>query len=77
MPPLAWLLLVRAHADPFLTVVRHLLLVGSILPPLQVVHWGRVAVYRVQLRTLADTSGGSASYEALPLDAAPGILGER
>jgi hypothetical protein len=31
-----------------------------------------VAVYRVQLRTLADPFGGSAAFEALLLDAAPG-----
>jgi hypothetical protein len=69
--------LVSARPDPVLTIVRHLPLVRSVAVPPQVVRWGQVAVYRVQLRTLADTSGGSASYEALLLDAAPGTLGEQ
>jgi hypothetical protein len=63
--------LVSARSDPLLTVVRHLPLVRSVAAPPQVVHWGQVAVYRVQLRTLADASGGRASYEAVLLDAAP------
>jgi hypothetical protein len=68
--------LASARPDPWLTVVRHLPLLGGILPPPQVVHWGQVAVYRVQLRTLVDTAGGRAAYAALLLDAAPGALGE-
>jgi hypothetical protein len=64
--PLDW-----AGIDPLLAGLRRLPLVGGFAPPPQVVHWEQVAVYRVQLRTPADTSGGSDSYEALLLDAAP------
>jgi hypothetical protein len=63
--------LVSASPDPWLTSVRRLPLLGSVLPPSQVVHWGQVAVYRVQVRSRADTSSGPASYEAVLLDAAP------
>jgi hypothetical protein len=63
--------LVSASPDPWLTSVRRLPLLGSVLPPPQVVHWGQVAVYRVRVRSRADTSGGPASYEAVLLDAAP------
>jgi hypothetical protein len=68
--------LVLVRPDPLLSVVRHLPLRGRVLPPPQVVHWRQVAIYRVQLRALADTAGGRASYEALLLDAAPVALGE-
>jgi hypothetical protein len=68
--------LLSARRDPLLTVVRHLPLLRSIATPPQVVHWGQVAVYRVQVRRRADTSGGHASYEAVLLDAAPGVVGE-
>jgi hypothetical protein len=64
--------LVSASPDPWLSSVRRLPLLGSVLPPPQVVHWGQVAVYRVRLRSPAGTSGESASYEALLVDAAPG-----
>jgi hypothetical protein len=33
--------LVSARPDPLLTVMRHLPLLGRVLPPPQVVHWGR------------------------------------
>jgi hypothetical protein len=70
-PAVVPLSLAPARPDPLLTVVRHLPLVSTVLPPPQVIHWEQVAVYRVQLRPPADTSGGSDSYEALLLDAAP------
>jgi hypothetical protein len=63
--------LAPAGTDPLLAAARRLTLVGSVLPPPQVVHWGRVAVYRVQLRALPGAFGGSASFQALLLDAAP------
>jgi hypothetical protein len=69
-PAVAVLPLVAARPDPLLTLVRHLPLVGSVAAPPQVVHWGLAAVYRVQLRMLAATSGGRA-YAAVLLDAAP------
>jgi hypothetical protein len=65
--------LVSARPDPLLTLVRHLPLIRSVAAPPQVVHWGQVAVYRVQLRTLADASAGSA-HAAVLLDAALGAL---
>jgi hypothetical protein len=68
--------LAPAGTDPLLAAARRLPLLGSVLPPPQAVRWGRAAVCRVQLRTLADPFGGSAAYEALLLDAAPGAVGE-
>jgi hypothetical protein len=65
--PLEW-----AGADPLLTAVRHLPLLGDFIPPPQVVHWEQVAVYRVQLRAAAiGVCGIPPCYEALLLDAAP------
>jgi hypothetical protein len=70
------LLLVSASPDPWLTIARRLPLMGRFAPPSQMVHWERVAVYRVPPRTPAGTSGGSASYEALLMDAVSDTLGE-
>jgi hypothetical protein len=69
--PLGW-----AGPDPLLTMVRRLPLVGPFIPAPRVVHWERVAVYRVQLRAATGLCGVPPCYEALLLDAAPGALGE-
>jgi hypothetical protein len=64
--------LVRAGPDPLLAVVRRVPLLGGLLPVPQVVDWGEVVTYRVELRTTADEPcGAGACYEAMVLDAAP------
>jgi hypothetical protein len=71
------LLMARAAPDSLLVFVRRVPLLGGLLPAPQVVHWGEVATYRVELRAMPDESCGAATcYEALLLDAAPGTLGE-
>ena len=58
--------------DPLLEFLRHLPLVGRFAPRPQVVRWGTVTTYRVQLRTMPDTvCGASTCHEAVLLDTAP------
>jgi hypothetical protein len=55
-----------------LAFLRHLPLVGRVVPPPQVVRWGIPAVYRVQLQpTQRSVCGSSPCYEAVLEDAAP------
>jgi hypothetical protein len=64
--------------DPLLALLRRLPLAGQLVPPPQVVQWGAVATYRVQLRAMPDGSCATATcYQALLVDAAPdALLGE-
>ena len=58
-------------ANPQLAFLRRLPLVGRVVPPPQVVHWGIPAVYRVQLQpTQGSVCGSSPCYEAVLEDAA-------
>jgi hypothetical protein len=64
--PLAW-----AGPGPVLATVRRLPLLGD-LPAPQVVDWGEVATYLVELRAMPDEVCGAATcFEALLLDAEP------
>jgi hypothetical protein len=64
---LAWV-----DPDPLLTFVRWVPLLGGLLPARQVVDWGEVATYRVELRAVTDVPcSASTCYEAMLLDAAP------
>jgi hypothetical protein len=63
--------------NPLLALLRRLPLAGQLVPPPQVVQWGAVATYRVQLRAApAGPCASPACYEALLLDAAPDAPGE-
>jgi hypothetical protein len=65
--PLVW-----AGPNPLLAVVRRVPLLGGLVPVPQVMDWGEVVTYRVELRTTADgPCGAGACYEAMVLDAAP------
>jgi hypothetical protein len=74
-PTASWLrgLPVQLGAEnPQLAFLRHLPLVGRVVPPPQVVHWGIPAVYRVQLQPWQwSVCGSSPCYEAVLEDAAP------
>ena len=57
--------------NPQLAFLRRLPLVGRVVPPPQVVHWGIPAVYRVQVQaTQQSVCGRSPCYEAVLEDAA-------
>jgi hypothetical protein len=59
-------------ADPLLALLRRLPLVGRLVPGWQVLHWGRPAIYRVQVQDVAGTSrNGAPHYRVLLLDPAP------
>jgi hypothetical protein len=76
-PTGASLPLALAGSDPLLAVVRRVPLLGGLLPAGQMVHWGEVATYRVELRVMPDQVCGAATcYGALLLDAAPTSSGE-
>jgi hypothetical protein len=63
--------------NPPLALHRRLPLAGQLVPPPQVVHWGAVATYRVQLRAApASPCASPPCYQALLLDAAPEAFGE-
>jgi hypothetical protein len=71
------LLLVWEAPAPLWLALWRLPLLRALLPTRQLVYWGVVASYRVQLRALpADSCPFAPCYEALLLDAAPGALGE-
>jgi hypothetical protein len=54
--------------NPLLALLLRLPLAGQLVPPPQVVHWGAVATYRVQLRTAPASSCPSPPcYQALLL----------
>jgi hypothetical protein len=58
--------------NPQLAFLRRLPLLGRVVRPSQVVHWGIPAVYRVQLQpTQRSICGSSPCYEAVLDDAAP------
>jgi hypothetical protein len=58
--------------NPQLAVLRRLPLLGRVVPPPQVVHWGIPAVYRVQLQpTQRSVCGSAPCYAAVLEDAAP------
>jgi hypothetical protein len=68
----AGLALARQPADPLWAVVRAVPLVGGLAPPRQVLRWGVLASYRVQIRGVPAASCVYwPCYEALLLDAAP------
>jgi hypothetical protein len=58
--------------NPLLAYLRGVPMLGSLVPPPQLLRWGVMATYRVQLRT---ASAGSCAYlrcyEAVLLDTAP------
>jgi hypothetical protein len=65
--PLAW-----TGPDPMRAYLRRLPVLGRLVPRVQAVHWGEVALYRVQLRAApANSCASPPCYEALLLDAAP------
>jgi hypothetical protein len=67
------LALARQPANPLLAVVRALPLIGSLVLPRQILHWGVLASYRVQIRAVPAASCSYwPCYEALLLDPAPG-----
>lgn len=67
------LMLTQGSSDPLLAQARRLPLLGDLLPAPQVLIWGVVGIYRVQLRPMADSNCGAGEcYEAVLLDAAGG-----
>jgi hypothetical protein len=70
--PLTW-----RPQSPLLAFLRRVPLLGGIVPARQGVGWMAPATYRVQLRPVpAISCGYLPCYQALLLDAAPGVLGE-
>jgi hypothetical protein len=66
--PLEW----DGSSPPLVAALRQLPLLGQLMPAPQVLRWGAVATYRVQIRALPITScGNRPCYEAVVLDAAP------
>jgi hypothetical protein len=64
-------------SDPLLAALRRLPLLGALLPRPQVVRWGALATYRVQLLPVAAGACSVAPcYRALLLDAALDSPGE-
>jgi hypothetical protein len=61
----------RAGLDPRLTRLRRVPLLGELMPAPQVLHWGAISPYRVQLRAIANSPcGAGICFEAVLLDAA-------
>jgi hypothetical protein len=64
--------LALAGPGPLLTVARRVPLLVGLLPAPQMVNWGEVATYRVELRAISgEPCGTGPCYEAMVLDAAP------
>lgn len=64
--PLTW-----TGPDPLRANLRRLPILGGIVPRAQILHWGEVAVYRVELRaTPAGSCPSAPCYQAVLLDAA-------
>jgi hypothetical protein len=62
--PLAW-----GSQGGVPALLRRVRLFAGLVPAAQVVHWGALATYQVQLR--AASAGTCACYQAVLLDAAP------
>jgi hypothetical protein len=63
--------------DTLRAFVRRVPVFGRLVPPPQVVHWERAAIYRVRLSAApAWSCPAHRCYKAVVLDAAPGALGE-
>ena len=62
----------HGEASPLWTLLRHSPFLARFAPAPQVLHWGVVATYRVQLHAIPESVCGTAAcYEAALLDAAP------
>jgi hypothetical protein len=73
------LLLVAAPANPLVVRLRRVPVLGRLVPAPQVLPWGIPATFRIQLRTPRSTTCDLTApcYEALLLDATPGMSQER